>query len=782
MRTKETNLKLFSCRFVFTVLLGFALALPSRAADESREDSRGMGLFHDYVEPLLKQNCYECHSHKAKKAKGGMVLDSRASMLKGGDSGPVLVTGEPENSLMIEAILYGNEDLQMPPDYQLEQDDVARLREWISLGAPDPREGPAFAGFGEETDYPKAENLWSAQPLGLTEVPEPDFSGLETRRLESWAKNDIDRFVSAGLAEAKLSPSKDAHPGKLIRRIHDTLTGLPPTMEETSSFLMAAEQNLESAMADKIDELLDSPHFGERWGRHWLDLARYADVTGSDEPQTYFEAWRYRNYVIEAFNADKPYDRFVREQLSGDLLDWEEPEERAANLIATGFLGLAHIIGATRDNEQVKLDTIDEHLELIGKTFLGVQIGCARCHDHKIDPFPTRDYYALAGILRSTEMGMSMWRIQLPKGTLPEVSPEAPAWMRGDCEEVQIHGVVDAEEIRDEPIHVRGEPYVTKESVPRGFPTLVNMEGMPQIPEDRSGRLALANWILSEENPLSARVIVNRIWEHVFGQGIVRTADNFGFTGDPPSNPELLDYLARRFREKHHYSFKSFIRELMLSRAWRQSSAARPECLQVDPDNRLVWRFNPKRKDAETIIDSIQFVTGQLNLEPGQSTAPKVEADNADSTAGMEIPGETLKRRAIYWPVFRKDVPVDMDILPIFDFPIPTRSLGTRPVTNVPSQSLALLNNPVALEASRMLRQKLEAVAPTEIERLDAAFMTVLARKPTTVERDRLLNFLEDFEEKLIRTESTRPDRARRVAWNRLCHTLLVSNEFTVIE
>ena len=782
MRTKGTNLKLFSCRFVFTVSLVIGLALTNRALAGEAEDSRGMGLFHDYVEPLLKQNCYECHSHKAKKAKGGMVLDSRASMLKGGDSGPVLVPGEPENSLMIEAILYGNEDLQMPPDYQLEQDDVARFREWISLGAPDPREGPAFAGFGEETDYPKAENLWSAQPLGLAEVPEPDFSGLETRRLESWAKNDIDRFVSAGLAEAKLSPSKDAHPGKLIRRIHDTLTGLPPTMEETSSFLMAAEQNLESAMADKIDELLDSPHFGERWGRHWLDLARYADVTGSDEPQTYYEAWRYRNYVIEAFNADKPYDRFVREQLSGDLLDWEEPEERAANLIATGFLGLAHIIGATRDNEQVKLDTIDEHLELIGKTFLGVQIGCARCHDHKIDPFPTRDYYALAGILRSTEMGMSMWRIQLPKGTLPEVSPEAPAWMRGDCEEVQIHGVVDAEEIRDEPIHVRGEPYVTKESVPRGFPTLVNMEGMPQIPQDRSGRLALANWILSEENPLSARVIVNRIWEHVFGQGIVRTADNFGFTGDPPSNPELLDYLARRFREKHHYSFKSFIRELMLSRAWRQSSVARPECLQVDPDNRLVWRFNPKRKDAETIIDSIQFVTGQLNLEPGQATAPKVEADNADSTAGMEIPGETLKRRAIYWPVFRKDVPVDMDILPIFDFPIPTRSLGTRPVTNVPSQSLALLNNPVALEASRMLRQKLEAVAPTEIERLDAAFMTVLARKTTTVERDRLLNFLEDFEEKLIRTESTRPDRARRVAWNRLCHTLLVSNEFTVIE
>ncbi len=741
-----------------------------------------MGLFHDYVEPLLKQNCYECHSHKAKKAKGGMVLDSRASILKGGDSGPVLVPGEPENSLMIEAILYGNEDLQMPPDYQLEQDDVARLREWISLGAPDPREGPAFAGFGEETEPPKAENLWSVQPLGLAEVPEPDFSKLETQRLESWAKNDIDRFVLAGLAEAKLSPSKDADAGKLIRRIHDTLTGLPPLPEATAAFLEAAEQDIESALADKIDELLDSPHFGERWGRHWLDLARYADVTGSDQPRTYFEAWRYRNYVIEAFNSDKPYDRFVREQLSGDLLDWEVPEERAANLIATGFLGLAHIIGATRDKEQVKLDTIDEHLELIGKTFLGVQIGCARCHDHKIDPFPTRDYYALAGIFRSTKLDMSFWRIQLAKGSLPEVSPEAPAWMRDNGEDVQIHGVVDAEEIQDEPIHVRGEPYVTKEIVPRGFPTLVNMEGMPGIPGDSSGRLALANWILSEENPLSARVIVNRIWEHVFGQGIVRTADNFGFTGDPPSDPELLDYLARRFREKHRYSFKSFTRELMLSRAWRQSSAARPECLQLDPDNRLVWRFNPKRKDAETIIDSIQFVTGQLNLEPGQSTAPKVEASNKDSTAGMEIPGETLKRRAVYWPVFRKDMPVDMDVLPLFDFPIPTSSLGTRPVTNVPSQSLALLNNPVVLEASRMLRQKLEAVAPTEIERLDAAFMTVLARKPSTGERDRLLSFLEDFEEKLKRTESTRPDRARRVAWNRLCHTLLVSNEFTVIE
>ena len=510
------------------------------------------------------------------------------------------------------------------------------------------------------------------------------FLRLEAQGLESWPRNDIDHFVLAGLAEAKLSPSKDADAGKLIRRIHDTLTGLPPLPGATAAFLEAVELNIESAIADKIDELLDSPHFGERWGRHWLDLARYADVTGSDQPRTYFEAWRYRNYVIEAFNSDKPYDRFVREQLGGDLLEWEEPEERAANLIATGFLGLAHIIGATRDKEQVKLDTIDEHLELVGKTFLGVQIGCARCHDHKIDPFPTRDYYALAGIFRSTKMDMSFWRIQLAKGTLPEVSPEAPSWMRSDGEEVQIHGVVDAEEIRDEPIHVRGEPYVTKEIVPRGLPTLVAMEGLPQIPEDSSGRLALANWILSEENPLSARVIVNRIWEHVFGQGIVRTADIFGFTGDPPSDPQLLDYLARRFREKHHYSFKSFIRELMLSRAWRQSSAARLEGLQVDPDNRLLWRFNPKRKDAEIIIDSIQFVAGQLNLQPGQSTAPKVEASNKDSTAGMEIPDETLRRRAVYWPVFRKDMPVDMDVLPIFDFPIPTSSIGRRPVTNVP--------------------------------------------------------------------------------------------------
>lgn len=767
---------------MFSVSLVIGFSHTNRASAGEAEDSRGMGLFHDYVEPLLKQNCYECHSHEAKKAKGGMVLDSRASILKGGDSGPVLVPGEPENSLMIEAILYGNEDLQMPPDYQLEQDDIARLREWISLGAPDPREGPAFTGFGQETEPPKAENLWSVQPLGHAEVPEPDLSEWETQRLESWPKNDIDRFLLAGLAEAKLSPSKDADASKLIRRIHDTLTGLPPLPEATAAFLEAAGQDIESALVEKIDELLDSPHFGERWGRHWLDLARYADVTGSDQPRTYFEAWRYRNYVIDAFNSDKPYDRFVREQLSGDLLDWEEPEERAANLIATGFLGLAHIIGATRDKEQVKLDTIDEHLELIGKTFLGVQIGCARCHDHKIDPFPTRDYYALAGIFRSTEMGMSMWRIQLPTGSLPEVSPEAPAWMRVDDEEVQIHGVVDAAEIRDEPIHVRGEPYLTKEIVRRSFPTLVTMEGMPGMPEDRSGRLALANWILSEENPLSARVIVNRIWEHVFGLGIVRTADNFGFTGDPPSNPELLDYLARRFREKHRYSFKSLIRELMLSRVWRQSSAARPECMQVDPDNRLIWRFNPKRKDAESIIDSIQFVTGQLNLEPGRSTAPKVEAGNKDSTAGLKIANETLKLRAVYWPVFRKDMPVDMDILPLFDFPIPTSSQGTRPVTNVPSQSLALLNNPVVLDASRMLGRKLEADAPTESERLDAAFMTVLARKPSTRERDRMLSFLNEFEEEVKKTGLPRPDQARSIAWNRLCHTLLVSNEFTVVE
>jgi len=565
----------------------------------------------------------------------------------------------------------------------------------------------------------------------------------------------------------------------LLRRIHYVLTGLPPAPEQTKSFLEQAGRDLDQAVKDRVDELLESPRFGERWGRHWLDVARYADVTGGTRPRTYREAWRYRDYVIHAFNSGKPFDAFVREQIAGDLLGWQTPQERAANVVATGFLGLAHVLGATRDPEQLKLDGMDEQLDVIGRAFLGIQIGCARCHDHKLDPFPARDYYAMAGILRSTVAGpvkrMGTGPIQ---GVLPETPETAPVWMRGG-DSVKIHGATEAAEIRDEPIHVRGEVHVTGEMVPRGLPGLIDMTDPPAIPANESGRRELAEWLLREDNPLVSRVIVNRIWHHVFGQGIVRSTDNFGFTGDPPSHPELLDDLARRFRSEHDWSFKSMIRELMTSRAFRQSSKVREEGMATDPENRLVWRANPRRMDAEAVIDSIQFVAGRIQLDPATHTVPKFNAGNQTSTSDLEIPPPTLKHRALYWPVFRKDMPIDMDILPIFDFPPATVPRGTRATTSVPSQSLALLNNPEVLDCSRRLSRELSG--ETRAERLDALFLKLYARHPNQAEQDRLLTFLENFETELNQAEAAKPENSPAVAWARLCHTLLVSNEFLVI-
>lgn len=768
---------LWSARSFPRFLILIHIAGISAAIAQDEQGARGLGLFHDYIEPLLKQNCYECHSHEAKKAKGGLVLDSRNAIRKGGDIGPAVVPGHVEKSLLIEAVLYENDDLQMPPDNRLQAEEIARLKEWIELGAPDPRESMGLADFGKrKSRLPSAGELWSVKPLSESSPPEVDPE-------RKWARTGIDPFVLAELEKNGLQPSPDATPDRIVRRIHYVLTGLPPTRGEAQCFVDSAKRSgLEQAMSDRIDGLMNSLQFGERWGRHWLDLARYADVSGDERPKPLMEAWRYRNYVIAAFNKDKPYDRFVREQLAGDLLDWSMDYERAENLIATGYLAMPHALAETRDKEQLKMDTIDEQLDVIGKTFLGVQIGCARCHDHKIDPFPTRDYYSMAGIFRSTAAGPKQRgdNAYVPKERVPQVEAEVASWLRGP--DMNIHGAWEAEEIRDEPIHIRGEVHVTGDVVPRGLPSLVSMESLPEIPEDKSGRLALADWILSEDNPMSSRVIANRIWQHTFGRGIVRTSDNFGFTGDPPSHPDLLDYVAKRFREEHHYSFKSMIKELMLSRVWRQSSAIVEASAAVDPETRLMWRWVPVRKDAEVVIDSVRYVASELNLEPADRTAFKFEAGNQTSTAGLEIPEETMRHRAIYWPIFRKDLPIAMDILPIFNFPMPTAPRGTRQVTRVPSQSLALLNNPVILDAARALRGHLDRAFPNEPERLEAAYLSVLSRRPFEWERERLLSFVDSFEQQTVSMEAAKPVNARAVAWNRVCHTLLVSNEFLVID
>lgn len=552
---------------------------PIALGEEPNEHA--LGLFNDYVLPLLKTNCYDCHSHASGEAEGGLVLDSRRGWQVGGALGPSVIPGKPNESWLLKAMTYEHDELEMPPDGRLPENDIAHVRRWIELGAPDPRGGGIVAEA--ESNGPNAADLWSVQPFhtGVSAASIRSEARWQDAPDTIWSRGRIDRYLLASMSNAGLKPSQDAPPHTLLARLHYVLSGLVPKPDEVELFERDYAEDADEAIAAKVDELLERPDFGIRWGRHWLDLTRYADSPGTTRPSPYGQSWRYRNYVIDAFRKDKPFDDFIREQIAGDLLPASDNNDRAENLIATGFISLGHVPGADRDSEKLTLDRIDEQIDVIGTTFLGVRIGCARCHDHKLDPFPTRDYYALAGIFRSTEAGPAkrMAASLRPAGELPPIA-EGPDWMRGD-EKTRYHGAGEAENIRDEPIHLRGDTYLTSDIVPRGFPTLISMQ-QPEVPDNASGRLQLTEWLLDESNVLVPRVIVNRVWHHVFGAGLVRTPDNFGLTGDKPSYPELLDDLAIRFRTQHGWKFKSLIREMLLSRAFRQSSALRKLILKID--------------------------------------------------------------------------------------------------------------------------------------------------------------------------------------------------------
>lgn len=634
------------------VCCGNAVAVAS-----DRIDPQALEFFEARIRPVLVKHCYQCHSSQAAKVRAGLYLDSRAGMLRGGESGPAVVLGRPADSLLIKAL--NHQGPQMPKE-KLPDEVIADFVHWVQIGAPDPRieDGKKSVRLPSE----KGKDLWSLRPIVQAMVP--------AVKDVSWPRSDIDRFVLARLEKEGLRPAADAVPHVLLRRLHYVLTGLPPTLSERAGFLRAWQEDPQAAVARKVDELLASPHFGKRWARHWLDVARYADVSGSTAPVAFPGAWRYREYVIDAFNKDKPFDRFVREQLAGDLLPAATAEEKAAHLVATGHLALFHIVAADRNPEKRKLDIVDEQLEVIGRGLLGIALGCARCHDHKLDPVSTHDYYALAGILRSTINAKGGFGSSEPaRVSLATVSSAAPTWLRGT--DVKVLAVQDEKTPVDVAIRQWGDVDQPGPVVPRGFPAMIPMKTVPVLPRDQSGRLQLADWLLSPENPLVGRVIVNRVWHHVFGQGLVRSTDNFGTTGDAPSHPELLDYLAVRFRETHRFSVKALIKELLLTRTWQLSAQAEDKALGVDFANRLLGRANRRRQEAEPLHDAWLFVAGRLDLEPATCTVPATfkGTGNQGITVNLAIPEATLRKRAIYWPVFRKDIPVALDVLSIFDMP-----------------------------------------------------------------------------------------------------------------
>jgi mono/diheme cytochrome c family protein len=787
-------------------LAGFAVFTPvSSAADPkaiaraAAEDPAKVEFFEKRIRPILADNCYSCHSATT-NSKGGLRVDDINGLLTGGASGPAIIPGNPE-SLLIEAVKY--EGLQMPPKKRLTDEQIADLTKWVVDGAAWPkavfREDPKF---NEKYEKLKAEH-WAWQPLTKPAVPEVVN--------QSWPRSDIDRFVLAKLEEHKLAPVGDADKRDLIRRVTFDLTGLPPTIEEVNAFLA---DDSPQAFEKVVDRLLASPAYGERWGRHWLDVARYGESTGSARNLPMPHAWRYRNYVIDSFNADKPYDKFIREQIAGDLLPADSPAEKKEQIIATGFLAL----GVKDVNQRFKvrfiMDNVDEQIDTVTRSVLALTASCARCHDHKFDPIPTKDYYALAGIFQSTDLcaglrnkmgggGLDYYDTSLlltvtPPGSKNDealqekiaAAKKAVAQAKAEFERIRdsadankkgpngrplrqiarqkwnkaqadllaltdpavtgevCYGVRDGKVIADTEIRIRGEAEKLGPVVPRGYLSVINVPDAKPVNPEQSGRLELAYWLTSTQNPLTPRVISNRVWQKLFGAGLVQSVDNFGVTGDTPSHPELLDYLAHQLIADG-WSLKKLIRSVVLTRTYQLASTETTAHRQIDPANRLLWRHSPRRLDAEEIRDAALVATGTLTAGRPQnsySAQLKVIEIRNNGPEAAKIADEALNStyRSVYLPLVRGLTPTS---LAVFDPAEQGMVCGARESTTVPPQALYCLNDPFVRKQSVALAERLEKEFPDLTARINAAHELVLGRPATPTEIERVTAYLADFEQ-----------------------------------
>jgi cytochrome c553 len=991
-------------------------------------------FFEKRVRPLLYNRCFSCHGDK--QQQGGLRLDSLSAILKGNASGPALVPGKPDESLLVHVIRYDHR-VKMPPTGKLKNEEINTLVEWVKMGAPWPGAKPEESGrpavrAGEFTITEANRRFWAFRSVRKPAPPPVKNIG--------WVKSPMDRFILAKLEEKGLTPAPRAEKRALLRRVYFDLIGLPPRPEEVQAFMADRSPD---ALAKVVDRLLASPHYGERWARHWLDVARYADSNGLDENLAFGNAWRYRDYVVNAFNQDKPYNQFITEQLAGDLMPTDNDDLRNERLTATGFLSLGPKVLAEQDKPKLVMDIVDEQIEVTSKAFMGLTVACARCHDHKFDPISTKDYYALAGIFKSTrtmrDLGFvsrvherplmtkafreeraayakrlaaaqeslksakekgdaqllsllqrdrerliaagwelaqqppvvsvadkpaqpgepprilieaekydrgnvnrdfvtygqgigvihspgtppdfAEWDVNLPQtgvfqielryaaaesrpvrmllnsrlirdNTAGQVTgswqPEGQRWeaqgrfrlqagkntlrierasyiphfdkillvpisasgttVRTVEEIAEDHGVsvglaqLTAKRIRegkfesleaarqawssnpalsalpDKPeeyypdtaradfqkaegvlkevqakapsppmtlavedgtvenvrVHLRGSTLTLGDTVPRRFVTILAGESQPALPQKSSGRLELAQWLTSPKHPLTSRVLVNRVWQIYFGQGLVRTPDNFGLLGERPTHPELLDWLAATFMEQG-WSLKKLHRTIILSNAYQMSVANNPKAQKEDPDNRLLWRMNRRRLQAEAVRDAILSVSGKLDPAVGGSllTTPNndyVTNDQSGNSAGYNSP-----RRSIYLPIIRNAL---YDMFQAFDMGDPSTVNAQRATTIVASQALFLMNSPFVLDQSRHFAESLLASAGMEDSaRLRLAYLRALGRSPSPVESARMLDYLRRYEAGLAGSE---PDVVKRrlATWQSVCQILFASNEF----
>ena len=768
-----------TARLLCTATLAVLFAGAAPAADK-RFSAREVAFFEKDVLPILKANCFKCHGDK--KPRGGLYLNSRAALLKGGDTGPAVSLDKPDDSLLLKAITYKN-GLEMPPTGKLPQKDIDTLTRWVKAGAPW-TPGTATTKVHEEKSgrvTEESRNYWAYKSVQRPTIPTVH----DTARVA----NPIDAFLLARLEAKGLKPNPSADRVALIRRACYDLTGLPPTPAEVDAFVSDRSPR---AYENLLDRLLASPHYGEKWGRHWLDLVRYAETNGyeRDGPKPF--AWRFRDYVIRSFNADKPYDRFVREQLAGDEID---PNDADA-VIATGYYRLGIWDDEPADGAQARADEMDDLVATTAQVFLGMTMNCARCHDHKIDPIPQKDYYRLAAFfgdvrlfaesrnsaarahltdisppeeravyereLRPRQDRMAELRVALRKiedeaikkmpaadqraaegAGRPQVvrklrsflMPEqATAYrkLRGELNVLRrklnpSHGLalsVNECLVQPPPTHVfvRGNAHVPGAKVEPAFPTVLSRT-VPVIPPPAKGarssgrRRVLADWIVSKDNPLTARVLVNRLWQHHFGRGIVVSTNDFGKFGTLPTHPELLDWLADDF-VRGGWRLKRMHKLLMMSNAYRMSSAGSAAESKVDPDNVLFWRFNMRRLTAEEVRDSILAVSGQLNPKMGgPSIYPPIPRE---VLAGQSVPGQgwgsspprEAARRSVYVHVKRSLL---VPVLAQHDQADTDSSCPVRYTTTVPTQALGMLNGQFSNEQAAAFAQRLQREAPGDL-------------------------------------------------------------------
>ena len=912
----------------------------------------GVDFFEKKVRPVLVERCYECHSAEH-KIKGGLRLDSKEGWLKGGDSGPAAHPGAPEKSLLVEAVHYANRDMQMPPKQRLPKEEIAVLEEWVRMGAPDPRAEAPMVKKQTGMSLEAGRKFWSYAPVQRPAPPKVAQT--------QWPRSELDRFTLAAMEHAGVVPAPDAPLPVLARRLYYNLVGLPPSPEQLDAFLKDAAQDREAAVTSLVNALLASPHFGEAWGRHWLDITRFAESSGGGRTLLFKDAWRFRDYVLESLNADVPLKQLIREHLAGDLLPSNSAAERRRQLASTAFLSLGPTNYEEQDKQQLRFDVIDEQIETVGRAFLGQTLGCARCHDHKFDPVSQRDYYALAGIFASTRTlfnytdNVARWIVQpLPaegpqeellrqhegqmaklraqietaksalaekakassvetttagtpldpsqlagivlddsdakvvgfwkpstyvrnfigqgyvtddnkgkgektltfsptfpatgryevrlayahspnraknvrinilhadgedsvfvdqtetplveghfvslgkfrfekdgagyvlisnEGTtgyvavdalqfLPENAQKAPgkeapgtpktakrddspqaaarkelAALEAQLKKLSADGpartqtmaVYDDPQVGDTQIRVRGIERQRGEKVPRGFLQVALVGGQPALPPEQSGRMELAEWVTSDHNPLTARVLVNRVWTWLYGSGLVRTVDNFGTTGEAPTHPELLDHLASRFVAEG-WSLKKLVRAIVLSRTWQQAAQA-PTA--QDPDNRLLSHANRRRLSAEQIRDSLLLGAGRLDLQVGGPNIEGAGDIDANNFSAQNIEYNYVYkdvRRSFYTPAFRNK---RLELFEIFDFGNINQPIGQRTSSTVAPQALFFLNSSFVAEQAEAASALTLATEGDAQARLHAACLRLLGRPPSAKETTLFQRFLQ---------------------------------------